>query len=905
MTFAPKKPGQVLGDPTAPDPKFAARKQKKLEKKKRQADPNYRKPFVFTGFPVPTRPERIEMGDKLAAQIDALRERPDIVPRLRNYGISARTAWLVLERLEALPGTFTTHRKKTLTDNEIIAHLYWTWAQKAKGYIRAKVRQKTLTPGVPYGRRFKPGAIAEPPNGEYFTADIDAIRDSYAIEEDACLPRTCMSAFIDWVEVHVRDISASDSAAAVDREVLRATLSQLSLLRKSTDLRLPTYNYPLARTLTRQIHLHIGPTNSGKTHGALVALSKARTGVFAGPLRLLAHEVWERFNQGTISPGVPPRACNLVTGEEQRTVDPLAGLYSCTVEMVNLQRAWDVAVIDEIQMIGDRQRGYAWTDAVIGLPAKEIHLCGEASTVPLIRRIAEACGDEVYVHEYQRLTPLSIADESLDGDLTKVQKGDCVVAFSRSGIFNLKREIEQKTKLRCAVAYGALPPETKSEQAKLFNEGKLDVMVASDAIGMGLNLKIKRVIFDTLTKWNGKETVAMSTSQIKQIAGRAGRYGTKRESDEPDGGIVTTRNANELEMLREALAAPVVPIEQAAIQPSSDAMADLSALLPASATPTPAERVVDVTEDASEASSSAAAGEPAQTEFRPLDKIYGDVSLLARVDPKSFFLSDFSQQRSISPLVEAASSNLLTLQEREKFGNAPANTRDERLMAFLASCVRLFSRGNLVKFDACSADLGTLEVEKLTLDAMGEARRHRGDKLKGAKSAEERRMIEAEPLASHLASDHPLLNSNTLMLLESLHRSLSLYLWLSYRFPLAFCYRQEVEERKTKMEDGIEFCLEGIRFGRARRLRALGRDADADEALQKKSWKETKRDERRSLEDAEQGLRGGQASRWERDEYGSEGGERNGPRRSKYEDQVRREDGQSQRSERPPRPERW
>ncbi|KAN0065474.1 RNA helicase [Thecaphora frezii] len=827
-TFAPKRAGHVLsnlGDSMAP--KEAARKSKDRSSK-RGGSPHKRsfqpaKPFVFTGFPVPTRPSSIEIGDHLMEQIKALQKRPDIVPRLIAYGVSGYTSRTLLEHLLGFPvrdvGKTARQEEAGLSREEIVVEeLFEYWAKKARSAIRAAVSSGERGKGVGDSSAQRNSA-----ENLVFPAKLDGIRDSFAIEGESCLPRTCLSAFLDWVEANANKLLDSnlDFVTPKRREALASTLSQLGLLRKSTDLRLPTYNFPIARTLTRQIHLHIGPTNSGKTHGALVALSKARTGVFAGPLRLLAHEVWERFNDGTISPGVPPRACNLITGEEQKVVDPMAGLYACTVEMVNLQRAWDVAVIDEIQMIGDPQRGYAWTDAVIGLPAKEIHLCGEASSVPLIRRLAEACGDEVHVHEYQRLTPLSIAEESLRGDLTKIQKGDCIVAFSRSGIFNLKKEIEQKTKLRCAVAYGALPPETKSEQAKLFNEGKLDVMVASDAIGMGLNLKIKRVIFDTLTKWNGKETVALSTSQIKQIAGRAGRYGTKRDKDEPDGGIVTTRNEDELEMLREALASPVVPINQAAIQPSSDALADLAAILPPSSKPSQSSNTVDFT-----------------SQFRTLSEIYTDVSLLARVDAESFFLSDFSQQHSISPLVESASRNLLTLHEREKFGNAPANTRDERVMAFLANAVRRFSRGHLVKFDECNADLGTLEVEKLTLDAMKEARSQRDAKIKAAKSEEDKRFIEAEPLALHLDGKHPLLDINTLMLLESLHRSLSLYLWLSFRFPLAFCYRDAVEERKKKMEDGIEFCLEGIRFGRAKRLRALGRDADAEQALKKDKWGE-------------------------------------------------------------------
>ena len=329
---------------------------------------------------------------------------------------------------------------------------------------------------------------------------------------------------------------------------------QLELIRSISDLRVPALAFANARSLTRQIHLHVGPTNSGKTHGALVTLSRARTGMLAGPLRLLAHEVWERMNQRTISPGIPPRACNLRTGEEVRTVDEYAGLVSCTVEMADVTRPYDVAVIDEIQMIADPQRGFAWTHAVLGLPAKELHLCGEASTVPLIQHLAKLCGDDLHVHNYERLTPLHVAPHSLYGDLGKVQRGDCIVAFKRSTIFRLKEQIEARTGLQCALAYGALPPETKSEQAKLFNAGKLDVMVASDAIGMGLNLRIKRVIFDTLSKWNGTETVPLSLSQIKQIAGRAGRYGTSRDASPH--GLVLTRHEDEKDILRAALAPP-------------------------------------------------------------------------------------------------------------------------------------------------------------------------------------------------------------------------------------------------------------------------------------------------------------------------------------------------------------
>jgi ATP-dependent RNA helicase SUPV3L1/SUV3 len=259
-----------------------------------------------------------------------------------------------------------------------------------------------------------------------------------------------------------------------------------------TDLRYLLEDFRETRQLQRHFHLHIGPTNSGKTYNALKALAAANTGAYAGPLRLLAHEVWERLNRGTVGGLEQGRECNLLTGEERRVVSLEAGLMSCTVEMLPLEQELDVVVVDEIQMIGDPHRGAAWTTAIMGVAAKEIHLCGEETVVGVVTQLVEAMGDRITTHRYERLTPLSIADKSLEGDLGRIEDGDCIVSFSRSGIFATKKAIEQKTGKRCAVVYGALPPETRSEQAKLFNEqgNGVNVMVASDAVGMGLNLYV-------------------------------------------------------------------------------------------------------------------------------------------------------------------------------------------------------------------------------------------------------------------------------------------------------------------------------------------------------------------------------------------------------------------------------
>lgn len=317
----------------------------------------------------------------------------------------------------------------------------------------------------------------------------------------------------------------------LDTIVPPSTLRGIIQLREATDLSYPIDHYPDARSIRRKFIMHVGPTNSGKTHMALRALAAAGSGVYAGPLRLLAHEVWERLNKGQIVPlgmdaeadGEPDtdtnidavgdktaqptlkkegnpkcvRECNLLTGEESKVVSDYASLMSCTIEMLSTSRLFDVAVLDEIQMIADQDRGGAWTKAVLGVFAKEVHLCGEETAIPVIEAMLKETGDELVINHYQRLTPLVVQEQSLEGDLKRIQKGDCIVTFSRSGIFALKRQVEELTGMRCAVAYGRLPPEIRSEQAALFNdpESGYDVMVGSDAIGMGLNLYVLPLSF--------------------------------------------------------------------------------------------------------------------------------------------------------------------------------------------------------------------------------------------------------------------------------------------------------------------------------------------------------------------------------------------------------------------------
>ena len=267
----------------------------------------------------------------------------------------------------------------------------------------------------------------------------------------------------------------------LDRNFSKSDIEDQS---KIADFRYPVEWYPGARTVQRSIHLHVGPTNSGKTYNALKSLEKAKSGIYAGPLRLLAHEVFTTLN----SKGI---VCNLVTGDDRQIKEgEKVPMTSCTVEMAPVNATVDVAVIDEIQMIGDPYRGWAWTQALLGIKAKELHLCGEERAVPLIRELAALLGDKLEIHHYERLNPLRAMTSSLNGDLKNLQKGDCVVVFSRVGIHALKKEIEKVTRKSVAVIYGTLPPEVRTQQARLFNdpENDYDFLVASDAIGMGLNL---------------------------------------------------------------------------------------------------------------------------------------------------------------------------------------------------------------------------------------------------------------------------------------------------------------------------------------------------------------------------------------------------------------------------------
>lgn len=337
-------------------------------------------------------------------------------------------------------------------------------------------------------------------------------------------------------------------------------------LRKISDLGLPHSWYPAARAKARKIIFHSGPTNSGKTYHAMDRFMRSQSGIYCGPLKLLAVEIFHKANDNNTP-------CDLVTGEERRFANPdgytKSSHVSCTVEMTQVTEPVEVVVIDEIQMIRDPSRGWAWTRALLGIPADEVHLCGEEAAVDLVRRILMPTGDTLEIIRYNRLTPLVVEDQPL-GDLRNIRSGDCVVCFTKDNVYNVSMELE-KLGHDVAVVYGTLPPGAKLAQCKKFNQlDECKVMVATDAIGMGLNLSIGRIIFYSLMKLTNDEKgnrsqEYLTTSQCLQIAGRAGRYRTAHET-----GYVTTFRAEDLRSLREIMSRGVQPIERAGLHPTAE-----------------------------------------------------------------------------------------------------------------------------------------------------------------------------------------------------------------------------------------------------------------------------------------------------------------------------------------------
>ncbi|HEY3720327.1 MAG TPA: helicase-related protein, partial [Roseiarcus sp.] len=255
----------------------------------------------------------------------------------------------------------------------------------------------------------------------------------------------------------------------------------------------------------------LGPTNTGKTHLAVERMLAHASGMIGLPLRLLAREIYDRIVKVRGA-----RCVALITGEEK--IVPRAPQYFvCTVEAMPLDRQVEFLAIDEIQLCADRERGHVFTQRLLHARGRsETMLLGAATVAPLIRRLCP----HAEIRSRERFSELIY-----DGPkkLTRLPRRSAVVAFSAEAVYAIA-ELIRRQRGGAAVVMGSLSPRTRNAQVALFQSGEVDFLVATDAIGMGLNMDLDHVAFAGLRKFDGRRTRWLHAQEIGQIAGRAGRY---------------------------------------------------------------------------------------------------------------------------------------------------------------------------------------------------------------------------------------------------------------------------------------------------------------------------------------------------------------------------------------------
>lgn len=308
----------------------------------------------------------------------------------------------------------------------------------------------------------------------------------------------------------------------------------------------PELEFPEVRQMHRHFILHIGPTNSGKTFRSLERLKLAANGVYLGPLRLLALEVFEQMQKYHVP-------CTMRTGQECIEEDG-SRVMASTIEMADFDENYDIAVIDEAQLVADPDRGHSWTKAILGLRAPEIHICMSPAAEAVICHLIDLCEDTYEVERYERKTKLLCENKAFVFP-DDVRQGDALIAFSKKSVLDVAGRLEE-VGVNASVIYGSLPPEIRRRQMHLFHKKKTKVVVATDAIGMGLNLPVKRIVFLQAEKFDGVTRRLLTTAEVKQIAGRAGRFGLY-----PKGYVTATEEAD-LAYIEERMADIEKPLTQ-------------------------------------------------------------------------------------------------------------------------------------------------------------------------------------------------------------------------------------------------------------------------------------------------------------------------------------------------------
>ena len=255
----------------------------------------------------------------------------------------------------------------------------------------------------------------------------------------------------------------------------------------------------------------LGPTNTGKTFLAIETMLSFDTGMMGFPLRLLAREVYDK-----VVKKVDPKKVALITGEE-KIIPADAKYYFCTVESMPVDKILDFVGIDEIQMCSDSERGHIFTDRFLNLRGEKLTMFMGSNSM---RNIIEKLDEDIEYIDRKRLSKLTYSGHK---KISRIERKSAIIAFSAEEVYAIA-ELIRRQKGGAAIVMGSLSPKTRNSQVSLYQSGDVDYLVATDAIGMGINMDLNNVYFSNLKKFDGKKLRRLKLSEISQIAGRAGRY---------------------------------------------------------------------------------------------------------------------------------------------------------------------------------------------------------------------------------------------------------------------------------------------------------------------------------------------------------------------------------------------
>ena len=255
----------------------------------------------------------------------------------------------------------------------------------------------------------------------------------------------------------------------------------------------------------------LGPTNTGKTHLAIDTMLSFETGMIGFPLRLLAREVYDKVIKKISTDKVA-----LITGEE-KIIPSNAKYFLCTVESMPIDKYLEFVAVDEIQMCADHERGHIFTDRLLNMRGEKLTMLMGSNTIKNI--ITKLDGDIEFINR-DRLSKLTYSGHK---KISRINRKTAIIAFSAEEVYAIA-ELIRRQKGGAAIVMGSLSPKTRNAQVELYQSGDVDFLVATDAIGMGINMDLEHVYFSNLKKFDGKKLRRLNLSEIGQIAGRAGRY---------------------------------------------------------------------------------------------------------------------------------------------------------------------------------------------------------------------------------------------------------------------------------------------------------------------------------------------------------------------------------------------